>query len=352
MMDFLISFLTDTVLLREYGVGAGVFLAVFLGLRLFRRVVLSRIRIWAKKTKGDVDDLAAEVVSSVGQPMYLAAALLAGVRAVSSLPEAVHRLASALFLLAAVAYAAGAAVRVIDYTFSRFIRQRLLEDEGFDASIVRVLFKVIKGAVWGIAIVLLLQNFGYDITALVAGLGIGGLAIAFAFQNILSDIFASFSIYFDRPFKTGDFIIVGGDMGTVEHIGIKSTRLRSLQGEEVIVPNKELTDARVHNYRKMERRRAQFAFGLTYETPPKKLREVPGIARRIIEALPDAVFDRAHFKEFGDFSLNYEVVYYAETADYNRFMDMQEEINLGLVEAFRKEKIEFAYPTQTLRIEK
>ena len=185
-----------------------------------------------------------------------------------------------------------------------------------------------------------------------AGLGIGGIAIAFALQNILSDIFASFSIYFDKPFKVDDFIIIGDDKGVVKKIGIKSTRIQTLQGEELVISNKELTESRVHNYKKMERRRIVFVFGVTYETPTEKVKKIPSIIKDIIEKTELADIDRVHFKEFADFSLNFEVVYYLKTSDYAEYMDTQQEINLAMKEHFEKEQIEFAYPTQTVFVHK
>jgi len=199
---------------------------------------------------------------------------------------------------------------------------------------------------------LVLQNLGYEISALVAGLGISCIAVAFALQNILSDIFASFSIYFDKPFKTGDFIVVGNDMGVVNKIGIKSTRIRALQGHEIVISNKELTGSRVHNYKKMERRRVLFSIGVEYGTPVAKLKKIPKIIKDSIEAQESTTFDRVHFKEFGDFSLLFEIVYYVESGDYTNYRDIQQEINFSIAEKFKKSKIEMAFPTTTVHVRK
>jgi small-conductance mechanosensitive channel len=197
-----------------------------------------------------------------------------------------------------------------------------------------------------------ISNLGVDITSLIAGIGIGGIAIALALQNILSDLFSSFSIYFDKPFKVGDFIVVGEHMGSVEKIGIKTTRVRSPQGEEIVIANQELTTARVQNFRRLERRRNLVTLGVTYETPLAKLKKVTGIIEDIINKQKDATFDRVHFQSFGDFSLNYQIVYYVESEEYGVFMDVQQAINFAIMEAFEKEGIEFAYPTQTLYLSK
>jgi len=197
-----------------------------------------------------------------------------------------------------------------------------------------------------------LSNFGYNISTLIAGLGIGGVAIALALQNILTDIFASFSIYFDKPFQTGDFIIVGNDLGVVKKIGIKTTRLQTLQGEELVISNKELTETRIHNYKKMQKRRIVFNFGLTYDTSSAKLKKVLQILKGIIDKIEIAELDRVHFNKFGDFSLNFEVVYYLASSDYNEYMDTQQAINLAIKEKFEKDGIKFAYPTQTVFVNK
>ena len=215
-----------------------------------------------------------------------------------------------------------------------------------------ILNKIIKGVLWAVAVIIILSNFGYNVSALAAGLGIGGLAIAFAMQNILSDVFASFSIYFDKPFRIGDFIIVGDDLGTVKHIGIKTTRIQTLQGQELIISNKELTETRVNNYKKMERRRISFTFGVEYGTKLKQLKKISSIVKEILDKIKIADLDRVHFKQFGDFSLNFEVVYYVNKPDYLTYMDTQQEINFALKERFEKEGIVFAFPTQTIYLNK
>ncbi len=215
-----------------------------------------------------------------------------------------------------------------------------------------LLFAGFAERVWLVAAIIVFQNLGYNVSALVAGLGVGGIAIAFAVQNILTDIFSSFSIYFDRPFQEGDYIVVGDDSGTVKKIGIKSTRIQSLKGEELIVSNKELTETRIHNYKKMRERRISFNFGVVYETPTEKLRKIPEIVKSITDKIELVRLDRVHFDKFGDFSLSFEVVYYLNTSDYNKYMDIQQDINIDLKEAFKKEKIDFAYPTQTVFLNK
>jgi small-conductance mechanosensitive channel len=243
--------------------------------------------------------------------------------------------------------------KIIDYGFKKLLKKRQQEDQGkFDPHVINLFRKMTRIVLWGIALLIFLQNLGYDITALVAGLGIGGIAIAFALQNILSDIFSSFTIYFDKPFEVGDFIIIGNDMGTVKAIGIKSTRIQTLQGQELVVSNKELTETRINNYKKMEKRRIVFDFGVVYKTPTEKLRKIPQIVKKIIDDIEITDLDRVHFDKFGDSSLSFEVVYYIKNSEYNVYMDTQQDINLKIKEQFEKEGIEFAYPTQTIFLNK
>ena len=211
---------------------------------------------------------------------------------------------------------------------------------------------VVKVLVWGMGLLMLIDNLGYDVTTIVAGLGVGGIAIALAAQNILSDLFSYFVIFFDKPFEIGDFIIVGDHAGTVERIGIKTSHVRSIDGEQLIMPNAELVKEIIRNFKRLERRRIVFSIGVVYYTPAEKLKEVPGFIKEIIDKQERATFDRTHLKSFGDFSINYEVVYYVESADYLAYMDTHHAISVSIFEKFEKEKIEFAFPTQTLFVNK
>jgi MscS family membrane protein len=206
-------------------------------------------------------------------------------------------------------------------------------------------------AVWSLALLLALQNFGVDITALAAGLGIGGVAVALALQRILGDLLSSLSIAFDKPFVAGDFIIFDQLMGTVEHIGIKTTRIRSLDGEQIICANSDLLNTRIRNFKRMRERRVAFQIGLVYHTPYEKLVKVPSLLRNAVEAQANVRFDRAHFKAYGEFSLLFEVVYYVLSADYNDYMNVQQGINLMIFESFQNEGLQFAFPTRALYLQ-
>jgi len=195
------------------------------------------------------------------------------------------------------------------------------------------------------------DNLGFNVTTLVASLGIGGVAVALAVQNILGDLFASLSIALDKPFVIGDFIVVDDIAGTVEHVGLKTTRVRSLSGEQVVFSNADLLKSRIHNYKRLYERRVLFGFGVLYRTPPEQLAAIPPMVREIITGQVGTRFDRAHFKGFGASSLDFEVVYFVLDPDYNRYMDIQQAINLELVNRFAAAGVEFAFPTRTVHIE-
>lgn len=215
---------------------------------------------------------------------------------------------------------------------------------------VSLIHFVSKSIIWSIATLLCIDNLGIDITALIAGLGIGGIAIALAAQNILGDLFASLAIVLDKPFVIGDYIVVNDVKGTVEHIGIKTTRIRGLSGEELICSNADLLSSRVSNYKRMKERRILFTIGIIYETKHKTLLKIPKILEEIITDIENAKFDRAHFINFGDSSLDFEVVYYVQIPDYVEYMNIQQQINLAIFNKFEEMNIGFAYPTRTLHI--
>ncbi len=222
-----------------------------------------------------------------------------------------------------------------------------------DAELVRryrPLKTLVHLVIWLIGSLFFLGNLGMDISAVVAGLGVSGIAVAIAAQGILGDLFNYFVILFDRPFEVGDFIIFGDKMGGVEKIGIKTTRIRAIGGEQLVISNSNLTGSKIHNYKRMERRRVVFEIGVTYQTPRNMLEEITKRIRGIVEALDNVTFDRCHFKSFGDYALKFETVYYVGSADYALYMDIQQEINLRLAEAFEEMGVEFAYPTQVVHL--
>lgn len=334
---------------KAWLIALGVFLLAFIVLKIFKSVLIGRLKALSEKTKNRIDDMVVKAINSIHAPFYFWVAVF-----IASHFLVLNNIASKtilyIFLIAVVYYVVKFIEDLIEYFFDRLEEKK--EKTGDNVGMIKLAQVAVKIILWIGAIVLILSNMGYNVTSLVAGLGIGGIAIALAIQNILSDLFSSLSIYFDKPFAIGDFIIVGDDMGTVKKIGIKTTRIQTLQGEELVISNSELTTTRINNYGKMQKRRIVFEFGVTYDTPKAKLEKISGYAKEVIEAQEEVQFDRAHFKSFGDSALIYEIVYYKMSGDYNQYMNTQQAINIGLVGRFEKEKIEFAFPTQTVYIKK
>ena len=232
------------------------------------------------------------------------------------------------------------------------VRQDSLEKDPSTTSALSILSFIARTVVWAILLLLMLNNLGFDVNALIAGLGIGGIAIGLALQNILSDLFASLSIVLDKPFQVGDFVVVDDFSGTIENIGLKTTRLRSLSGEVLVFSNGDLTKSRLRNYKLMKERRIPFTFGLTFDATPEQIEQVPIAIKKVIEAQKQARFDRAHFTGFGGSSLDFEVVYWMHTADYTAYRDVQQAINLGMMRAFATLGVEFSFPVRTLVVGK
>jgi len=335
----------------DYLFAAGVFIASALVLKVFKFVIIGKLKKITAKTKTEIDDLLLRIIDNMGWRFYLLLSLYIALKFIT-VPAFLDKYLSYVLLVVFTFYIVKGTQNLIDYWTHNASIKRQQEAEDADTSVIDLLGKISKGVLWFVAVLLILSNIGYDISALVAGLGIGGIAVAFALQNVLSDIFSSFSIYFDKPFKIGDFIIIGDDLGVVKKIGIKSTRLESLWGPEIVISNRELTSTRITNYKKMEKRRILFSFGVVYRTKTEKLKKILKIINDIFDGIELAELNRAHFKEFGDFSLKFDVAYYVGTGDYNQYMDIQQEINLALKERFEKEGIEFAYPTQRVFVDK
>ncbi len=220
--------------------------------------------------------------------------------------------------------------------------------QGAAASILGFLGRTV---VWSLVLMILLDNLGIRVTTLITGLGVGGIAVALAVQKVLGDLFASISIILDKPFEIGDFIQVGDLLGTVDHIGLKTTRVRSLSGEQLVFANSDLLDSRIHNYKRMYERRVIFTFAVAHRTPPDKLRAIPDWVKAAVALCPGVRFDRAHLLKFGESGPVYEVVFWIPSPDYNVYMDIQQVVNLDLAERFVREGVEFARPARTLEFE-
>ena len=333
----------------DYLIFVSIFIIGVLVVKIFEHVIFRHLKKLAEKTATTLDDFIIRVIKKIGVPLaYFGVFFLAvDVLTLDSLfRKGIDLAAVGILTLAAVRFS----IAAISHWLEVYLATRG-ENVALKRSLGGILV-VTKVVIWGLAIVFFLDNLGFKISAIIAGLGIGGVAVALAAQAVLGDLFSYFAILFDRPFEIGDFIITGDYLGTVENVGIKTTRIRSLSGEQLIFSNTDLTNSRVRNYKRMEKRRVVFSLGVTYQTTSKQVKAIPAIIENIIKNVKDTVFDRAHFFSYGDFALTFETVYYVMGSDYNKYMDIQQEINFAIKERFETEGVEFAYPTQTLYIPK
>lgn len=333
----------------RWGIAMLVVVVSWIVIRVILAVIRRRASAFTEKTKTGWDDGINDVVAATRSWFLLLVSLYIG-SLVVKLPERTLEVVQTGAILALLLQAAFWASELLKFSISHYLQQRRESDPGLATAISAMSF-IGNLVLWAVVVLLALDNIGIDVTALVAGLGVGGIAVALAAQNILGDLFASLSIVIDKPFVLGDFIIVGDKVGTVEKVGLKTTRLRALTGEQLVFANTDLLSSRVHNYKRMQQRRIVFKIGVTYETPIEKLRKIPEIIREIVESQPQTQFDRSHFLSLDDFALAFETVYYVAVPDYNVYMDTQQAINFALMERMKADGIEFAYPTQKLFLE-
>lgn len=348
-MDFLQEFYLGNKL-QDWLIALLSLLLIFTVLKIIQTIVVRRLSKLAVSTSNQIDDLLIAILKQTKFFILLVASAYLASYSISLTPSTAElwKKIVILTLILQGGFWAGAG---ISFSFDKIIQKRAKADIASKTTITFLGF-IARFVLWIIVLLLILDNLGVNITGLVAGLGIGGVAVALAVQNILGDLLASLSIVLDKPFVIGDFVVVDSLSGTIEHIGVKTTRIRSLSGEQIIFSNNDLLQTRIHNYKRMSERRIVFSFGVVYQTSLAKLQIIKAIVKDIIEKTNFARFDRVHFKEYGDSSLNFEVVYFITDRDYNLYMDVQEKINLEIFRRFADEKIEFAYPTRTVFIQK
>jgi len=328
---------------------AAICLLTMAGLWGAGRIVVDRLSALAARTSTELDDLAMELLEKTKFLFVLLVGVWAGSLTLTLSPG-VDRGIRSLLVVGLLLQAALWITGVVNFYLEKYRSDEVdLDPEA--ATAVGAMGFVIRLLVWSVFVLLALQNLGVNVTTLVASMGIGGIAVALAVQNVLGDLLASLSIVLDKPFVVGDFIIVDDLMGTVEHVGLKTTRIRSLGGEQLVFSNSDLLGSRIRNYKRMNERRQVFTFGVTYDTGQEALKRIPNIVREIVEDRELARFDRSHFKAFGESSLVFETVYYMLVPDYNTFMDTQEAINLELYRRFQEMGVEFAFPTRTIHVE-
>lgn len=355
--DFLERFIPEAILKQEYFgnsvehyiVAIAIFIILGILFRVFKEVILVKIREFSARSSINLDDVLTDAFDRIPGFFYVLIALyfaLQSLHASDRFSEILNGCLIALIIYQVIVSSQG----LLRYFVKKIFKVTEMQE---DITALNGIMMLLNIVIWCVAILMILSNFGINVASLIASLGIGGIAVALAAQNILGDMFSSFSIYFDKPFVVGDFIVVGDKAGNVEHIGMKTTRLAALSGEQIILSNQELTKSTIHNYKKMPKRRVIFKIGVEYSTSLDKLKEGCEIIKNAINSYSEFVtIDRVNFFEFADSSLNYEIVYYHNNGDYADYMKYRELISLKIKEEFGKAGLSMAFPTRTLHIEK
>ena len=323
------------------------FFGFLLLFRLFQQYALQRLKKAAKKTKTDIDDIFLEIIESVKPPFYLFLSFYLSFQFLET-GVFLQKIVNTILIIWATIQIIVAVQILGNYIIRKFF---IKEKNKTSKASIYLIGKIFKGILWAIGLLLILSNLGVNITSLVAGLGVGGIAVALALQNILGDLFSSFALYLDKPFEIGDYIVIGPHSGIVQKIGIKTTRIMALQGEEIVISNQELTSTRIQNFKKMKDRRVSFSFGVVYETSSEKLEQIPRIIKKIIQDNKLIRFSRAHFVKFDNSALLFDVVYYVLSPEYTAYRQVHQEILFKVKKEFEKQNIIMAYPTQTLYIQ-
>lgn len=348
-MDFLNQMLLGNSL-NSWLIAVGITLGVFIVFTLVKRLFHHRLNALVAKSRLQADDFLIPVLDQTRWFSFLAVGMLLGAQLLQ-LPSEVDLWFGRVMRIVLSIQLGFWGTGLIGFYIERSVAEKIDQDHGEDATTLDALGLIIKIALWIILALIILDNLNIEINSLITSLGIGGIAVALAVQHILGDLFSSLSITLDKPFAIGDFIVVGDFEGDVEDIGLKSTRVRALSGEEVIFANSDLLNSRIRNYKRLEERRISFTFGVVYGIPSDKLEAIPGMVEEIITPLENVRYDRTHLKNLGDYALEYSVVYFVLVPDYASYLDIQQKINLALYRRFESEGIEFAYPTQTVLLD-
>jgi small-conductance mechanosensitive channel len=335
--------------ISDYIIALLIFVVSIIIITILKRIVAKILDNWSKKTGTRIDSILVKLIQRFIIPFLYYGSFYYSINSLTLSPritKAFDSVSAIIVTFIVIRLIISTIIYLLNAYFQRGNKgiEKHKELKGI-ATIISIL-------VWGLGVVFLLDNLGFKISAVVTGLGIGGVAVALAAQAVLKDFFSYFVIFFDRPFEIGDFITIGDKSGSVEQIGIKTTKIRSLSGEQIVFANADLTDSRIHNFKRMEKRRIAFNIGVTYQTSKEQLKEIPFLIKTIIEEQQNVTYDRGHFSSFGNSSLNFEFVYFVNSSDYLEYMNIQQAINLSIFDIFNKKGIAFAYPTNTVFIEK
>ena len=334
--------------LEELARAVGVTVVSAIVLFGLKRFAVCRLEAMARQNPAYLDHMGMKVVRATG-PIFIAVmSIYAGAQFVelqSKYATILTRITVAMLLLQIARWGDAGL-----HDWLRHYRNKRGARDVASTTSTAALGFLVRATLWLVILLMILDNFGVNITALVASLGVGGIAVALATQNILGDLFSSLSIVLDKPFVVGDFIIVDNILGTVEYVGLKSTRIAALGGEQVVISNSDLLKSRIQNHKRMQARRIVFTIAVSYDVSQEQLASIPGILREVVTAQKNVTFDRAHFRAYSPSSLDFEIVYFVETPDYNVYMDIQQDINMALFQRFMAASIPFANPTQTVHL--
>ncbi|MFT4103000.1 MAG: mechanosensitive ion channel family protein [Burkholderiaceae bacterium] len=332
----------------ELAIAAVVTVVSFIVLSLLLRALQHRLAQWAGQTRFRADDVLAEVLGGTHRGLLALVSLLIGAGMIEWPPPWPSRISQLWFVVLALQIALWAN-RGVTVGLKRYAARNASGGATVSAAATLMSWGL-RTLLWSIVALAILSNLGVNITAFVASMGVGGIAIALAAQNILGDLFASMSIAVDKPFEVGDFIAFGEVLGSVEHVGVKTTRLRSLGGEQIVIGNTDLLKQTIRNYKRMQQRRILFTFNVAYGCTPEQAERIPVIVREAIEASERLRFDRAHLLAFGESALRFEVVYFVLAAEYNVYMDEQQRINLRLMRELAALGARFAQPVRIVHV--
>lgn len=346
MRDWWLETTILSIPLWSWVLAAGVAVVVFAVLMLAFKLLRSRLQRRLEGKHGLAAELILRVMARTSFLVVFVFSVLIGMKMLD-LPLSWRNNISTLWFVAVIFQVAMWLDAALILSLQRYLARR----SNLNAVTVTLMAFTSRAVLWVVAVLAILDNVGVNITAFVASLGIGGVAVALAAQVVLSDLFASISIGLDKPFEQGDFIVVGGIAGSIEHVGLKTTRIRSLGGEQIVCSNTELLKQTIQNYKRMDLRRIAFRFTLSYRTNAAEASEIPGRLKTLIAGTEDTRFDRAHLLQFAERGLEYEVVYYVLSADYNRYMDIQQRINLAIMRELEERKICFGWQELNVRME-
>jgi small-conductance mechanosensitive channel len=331
-----------------YVIAAGSILIAWLIIKIVKKIVFRQIEKFAGKTANKYDDFLTGIIEKFIVPWLYIFTNYSIIQQLKLDPR-LNRVLDAAMAFVTMYFA----VRLVNFMIHLLITSHMRRRGETEERIQHLsgMLIVVKGFVWVIGLLTLARNFGFDVSTLLASLGVGGIAIALASQAILGDLFSYLVIFFDKPFEIGDAVTLSNDVtGTIEYIGIKTTRIRSVSGEQLVISNTNMTNSTIRNWKRMEQRRVAFKLGVVYRTSYRLLQQIPSLVKAIVLEQQQVRFDRAHLQEYGNYSINFEIVYFITAPDYNLFMDTHQAVLFRIHEEFSKLGIEFAMPTQTLFI--